>query len=207
MHPILVLLLAQTMYSGSTVLFYANKARILLWKSLIAYWYPMPIELSPSTRYFLGHSSMDIETHLTVPADAVYVEEWAHEGIKKCVVKYADDPIPRTWTESPFTKNPRTPWIWVGDRETEIDLTRTFSKFLVVGNRITSELASNLIRVTPKTKLIYIESGTFKVLDFPGDGLTIEEYVDRPVQSCGPVHRVEETLPPPVVGGCDDSVE
>jgi len=207
MHPLLVLALAHTLYCGSTVLSYADKARILLWKSWIAYWYPMPVELSPSTRYFLGHSSMDIETHLKVPTEAVYVEEWIQGATKKCVVKYADEAIPRTWSESPFSKHARTPWIWVGDRETEIDLTRTFNKFVVVGNRITSELASNLIRVTPKTKLIYIESGTFKVLEFPGDGLTIEEYVDRPVQSCGSVHRIEEPLPTPVVGGRDDSVE
>lgn len=195
------------MYCGSTLLSYADKARVLLWKSWIAYWYPMPVEISPTTRYFLGHSSLDIETHLTVPTDAVYVEEWMQGGTKKCVVKYAAEPIPRTWTESPFTKHARTPWIWVGDRETEIDLTRTFNKFVVVGNRIRSDLASNLIRMTPKTKLIYIESGTFKVLDFPGDGITIEEYVDRPVQNSGPVHRAEEPLPASVVGGRDDSVE
>ena len=150
---------------------------------------------------------MDIDTHLTVPTDAVYVEEWLHEGTPKCVVKYSGETIPRTWTESPVSKNARTPWIWVGDRETEIDLTRTFNKFVVVGNRITSTLTSNLIRMTPTTHLMYIESGTFKVLEFPGDGITIEDYVDRPVQNCGSVHRVEEPVPASVMGGRDDSVE
>lgn len=207
MHPLLVILAIHSFDFGKTALAYAERARILLWKSWISYWYPMPIDLIPSSRYFLGHSSMDLETHLTVPADAVYVEEWIKEGTKKCVVKYAGETIPRTWTEPPFSKHARTPWVWVGDRETEIDLTRTFNKFVVVGNRITAELAANLIRVTPKTKLIYIESGTFKVLDFPGDGLTIEEYVDRPVQNRGQIHRVEEPLPASVVGGRDDSVE
>jgi hypothetical protein len=102
------------------------------------------------------------------------------------------------------SKHARTPWIWVGDRETEMDLTRTFTKFVVVGNRITSELASAL---TPSPSLMYIESGTFKVLEFPGDGITIEEYVDRPVQTRRPIHRSEDPVPASVVGGRNDSVE
>jgi hypothetical protein len=35
-----------------------------------------------------------------------------------------------------------------------------------------------LIAVNDRTNLIYIESGTFKELKFPGDGLVIEEYED-----------------------------
>jgi hypothetical protein len=207
MHPILAVALMHTIHYGSVALTYAEKARALLWKLWIAYWYPIPVELAPTTRYFIGYPSIDLESHLTVPQGAVYIEEWVRESTKKCVVRYAGDTIPRQWTESPFAKHARTPWVWVGDRETEIDLTRTFNKFLVVGNRITVELVESLIRVTPKTKLIYIQSGTFKELDFPGDGLTIEDYDDRPVQSSGPVHRTEETVPPAVVGGRSDSVE
>jgi hypothetical protein len=75
--------------------------------------------------------------------------------------------------------------VWVGDRDTEIDLTRTFNRYLVVGNRITQALVKKLIQVTDKTNLIYIESGTFKELKFPGDGLVIEEYDDGPVQNRG----------------------
>jgi hypothetical protein len=207
MHPVLAVALLHTIHYGSIALTYAEKVRALLWKVWIAYWYPIPTDLTPSSRYFLGSPGEDMEAYLTVPPGLVYIEEWVLEKNKKCVVRYAGETIPRSWTESPFTKNPRTPWVWVGDRETEIDLTRTFNKFLVVGNRITSQLVEALIRVTPKTKLIYIQSGTFKELDFPGDGLTIEDYDDRPVQNCGPVHRTEETVPPAVVGGRSDSVE
>jgi hypothetical protein len=207
MYALFTLALMIGVEYSNTILSYADKARVLLWKFCIAYWYPMPVEITPSSRYFLGYPSLDIETHLTVPTDAVYVEEWLQEDTKKCVVKYSGESIPRTWTESPVSKNARTPWIWVGDRDTEIDLTRTFNKFVVVGNRITSTLASNLIRMTPTTHLMYIESGTFKVLEFPGDGITIEDYVDRPVQNCGSVHRAEEPVPASVMGGRDDSVE
>jgi hypothetical protein len=63
----------------------------------------------------------------------------------------------------------------VGDKETEIDLTRTFNRFLVVGNRIELALVLKLIQVTEKTNLIYIEAGTFKECKFPGDGIAIEQ--------------------------------
>lgn len=207
MHPALVFLLLHSIEAGNLALIYADRARALLWRLWNAYWYPAPVELTPTTRYFIGYPSIDLESHLTVPQGAVYIEEWVRESTKKCVVRYAGDKIPRSWTESPFDKNPRAPWIWVGDRQTEIDLTRTFNKFLVVGNRITSDLVEALIRVTPKTKLIYIQSGTFKELEFPGGGLTIEEYDDRPVQNSGPVHRTEEAVHAPVVGECNGSVE
>lgn len=172
------------------------------------YWNPTPKEIRPSTRYFLGVDGEDMEKHLTVPEKVVYIEEWQRGDVKKYVVKYGGETIPRAWTTSPFDKMVQSPWIWVGDRETEIDLTRTFNRFLVVGNRITKELVNHYVCVTPRTKLMYIQSGTFKELDFPGDGITIEEYgASGAVQSRGQVHRTEEAVPTPVVGGCNDSVE
>jgi hypothetical protein len=148
-----------------------------------------------------------MDGYLTVPERQIYIEEWVQGGVKKCVVRYAGEPIPREWSGTPFEKHVRSPWVWVGDRETEIDLTRTFNRYLVVGNRITSELVEKLIRVTPNTNLIYIESGTFKELKFPGDGLTIQAYDERPVQNSGTVPPVEEAVCAPVVGGHSDSVE
>lgn len=132
----------------------------------------------PHRRYFLDNADDDVETLDRVPEDQVYVEEWVQGETKRCVVKYEGEEIPKTWTSTPFDKNPKTPWVWVGDRETEIDLTRTFNKFLVVGNVINLDLVLKLIKVTERTNLIYIESGTFKELKFPGDGITIQEYVD-----------------------------
>lgn len=148
----------------------------LLRDSWNQYWSPIPLEIRPSAQYFLGFEGEDIEKYLTVPEKSIYLEEWRRGDLKKYVVKYGGDIIPRTWTESPFDKVARSPWLWVGDRETEIDLTRTFNKFLVVGNRITKELVHHYVRVTPKTRLMYIQARTFKELDFPGDGITIEEY-------------------------------
>jgi hypothetical protein len=132
----------------------------------------------PHKRYFLDNAVDDVETLDRVPEDQVYVEEWVQGETKRCVVKYEGEEIPKLWTTTPFDKNPKTPWVWVGDRETEIDLTRTFNRFLAVGNVITLDLVLKLIKVTERTHLIYIESGTFKELKFPGDGITIQEYVD-----------------------------
>jgi len=171
------------------------------------YWNPILSDIRPSDRYFLGAEGEDMEKYLTVPDKTIYIEEWRRGSLKKYVVRYEGETIPRSWSESPFDRTVRSPWIWVGDRETEIDLTRTFDKFLVAGNRITKELVYHYVRVTPRTKLMYIQSATFKELDFPGDGITIEEYVSRPVQGRGQVHHVEEAVPPTVMGGCNDSVE
>jgi hypothetical protein len=91
------------------------------------------------------------------------------------VVRYEGEEIPHDWIITPFDLTPKCPWIWVGDKETEIDLTRTFNKFLVVGNRIELALVLKLIQVTQRTNLIYIEKGTFDEKKFPGDGITIEE--------------------------------
>jgi hypothetical protein len=206
MHPFLTLLLVHTLHYGSTALSYVEKAHALLWRTWLAYWAPAyPGGIHPHTRYFLSDSRQ--VTGLRVPENSIYVEDWVENNVKRCIVRYPDEEIPMQWTTTPFEKIPRTPWVWVGDRETEIDLTRTFNRFLVVGNRITTDLVKKLIQVTPKTRLVYIESGTFKELDFPGDGLTIEEYDDRPLRDRRPVYHLEEAVPTPVVGGRNDSVE
>lgn len=138
----------------------------------------------PHRRYFLGEDSNGLESMTHVPEGKIYIEEWLHNDTKRSVVRYAGEEIPNTWATTPFAKHPKTPWVWVGDRETEIDLTRTFNKFLVVGNVIRMELVNKLIQVNQRSNLLYIESGTFKELKFPGDGITIVEYDDhRSVQS------------------------
>lgn len=133
----------------------------------------------PHRRYFLGEDSSTLDTTTHVPEGKIYIEEWVQNDTKRSVVRYAGEEIPKTWATSPFAKHPKTPWVWVGDRETEIDLTRTFNKYLVVGNVIKMDLVNKLIQVNQRSNLLYIESGTFKELKFPGDGITIVEYDDH----------------------------
>jgi hypothetical protein len=139
-------------------------------------------EIAPTDRYFLTPEGRDndVEGVDTVPENWVYVEEWIDiRGTKKMMVLYEGDLVPIVWGMSPFEKPPaKCPWVWVGDKETEIDLTRTFDKFLVPGNVLKEELVSKLIKMTDHTNLIYIETKTFNQVKFPGEGITIEADVD-----------------------------
>jgi hypothetical protein len=145
-----------------------------------AFMFPKLDTIRPHSQYFMTDDrtvSFD-EDYTRVPEDTVYIEEWVEGTHKKCVVLYEGDEIPKTWKQSPFARVAKCPWIWVGDRDTEIDLTRTFGKFLVVGNVIELALVLKLIQITDRTNLIYIESGTFNEIKFPGDGIVIEEYAE-----------------------------
>jgi hypothetical protein len=156
------------------ILRYIALIQTYLQKAWDWFWGPDPVD-GPVRRYFLSDEDEFDETYTRVPEDAVYVEEWVQDNKKKCVIRYEGEEIPKEWTSSPFDLKPRCPWIWVGDKETEIDLTRTFNKFLVVGNRIELALVLKLIQITDRTNLIYIEAGTFEERKFPGEGITIEE--------------------------------
>ena len=132
-------------------------------------------EIRPTTRYFLtsdGQHEITADAD-SVPPGSVYVEEWIDtKGHKKMTALYEGDLVPRIWGMTLFERPPaKCPWVWVGDRETEVDLTRTFDKFLVPGNIIKPELVSKL---TDQKNLIYIETKTFNQIKFPGDGITIE---------------------------------
>lgn len=174
LHDIHTFLLAMIF----TLLTGIGRGAVFVQGKWIEYKFRDVLKHKPQTRYYLcdenEHSTFD-EIDMRVPENCVYIEEWVDtHGHKKCVVAYEGDPIPKKWTSSPFDIPAKCPWVWVGDRETEIDLTRTFNKFLVPGNQITLDLVLKLIHVTNRTNLIYIESGTFKEIKFPGSGITIK---------------------------------
>ena len=135
-------------------------------------------DVKPAERYLLtaqGDKVYDLGDY--VPFNMVYIEEWRDtRGHVKSLVSYEGDLIPIVWGMSPFEKpSAKCPWVWVGDKDTEEDLTRTFDKFLVPGNVLKDELVS---RITKSSNLIYIETKTFNQVKFPGDGITIEADVD-----------------------------
>lgn len=135
-------------------------------------------EVKPAERYLLtalGDKLYDLGDY--VPFNMVYIEEWRDtKGHIKSLVSYEGDLIPIVWGMSPFDKPPaKCPWVWVGDKETEVDMTRMFDMFLVPGNVLKEDLVS---RVTKSSNLIYIETKTFNTVKFPGDGITIEADVD-----------------------------
>jgi hypothetical protein len=140
-------------------------------------------EIRPNDRYFLlpDRREDNVGNFDVVPRTWVYIEEWIDtRGHKKMIVLYEGAVVPTQWHISPFAMAPaKCPWVWVGDKETEIDLTRTFDKFLVPGNVLKEELVSKLIKITDHTNLIYIETKTFNQIKFPGDGITIQADVDE----------------------------
>ena len=129
--------------------------------------------IRPHHRGLIGDVIFDSSmTH--VPEGCIYTEEWYDShGNNRIKLLHEGDEIPSVWEHTPFEKEPLRPWVWVGNPETETDLTRAFDKYLVVGNHITQELVEHIL---PGRKLAYMDK-TFKQLDFPGDGITIEENV------------------------------
>jgi hypothetical protein len=157
-----------------TILRICNGAYSFLMNLWLVWFFRNHDTTRPYRQYFLSDDYEFDESFDTVPEDSVYVEEWVREGETKKVVRYEGEPIPHEWAQSPFDlPTPPCPWVWVGDKETEVDLTRTFQKFLVPGNKILLDLVLKLIQVNERTRLIYIDAVTFEEHEFPGDGITI----------------------------------
>jgi hypothetical protein len=124
----------------------------------------------PSRRYFLSTDYVYSPPfrNIPIPEDTVYVEEWVQNGHKKFRVLYPGEEI-TDYEGDPFA-SVHAPWIWVGNKETEHDVTKVFDKFLIPGNVIRKLLVDKLL---DSEKVIYIESKSFNELDFPGDGIVI----------------------------------
>lgn len=169
-------MLRQSIELCTSFMQYASRLFTTVKRAYDNYLYPELDTIRPHHQYYMTTTKLEFQTtDEVVPDQCIYIEEWVRNGRKLCVIKYAGEIIPTAWQQSPFEKNAKCPWIWVGDRETETDLTRAFNKFLIVGNVITDELIGHL---TSAKDMFYIESGTFKELKFPEEGLVIEEYVD-----------------------------
>ena len=149
----------------------------LAYNTILKWWQWFPVVDEPSNKYFLSDDDEYDEFYTRVPEGAVYIEEWTNKkGEKLCYVQYEGEEL--EGHANPFTlalKKARRPWVWIGDENTEIDLTRTFNKFLIPNNVIELALVEKLIRITENTKLIYVDAKTLEIKKFPGDGILIEE--------------------------------
>lgn len=129
----------------------------------------------PSRKYFLSDDDEYDESYARVPEGAVYIEEWINnDGDKLCYVQYEGEEIVQH--KNPFHhKKAKCPWLAITDEETDIELTRTFNRFLIPGNKILLDIVEKLIHITDNTRLMYIDSATLEVKKFPGNGILIEE--------------------------------
>ena len=132
-----------------------------------------PQDNTKITRYLLSdeYDSDDFE-YPRVPENSILIEEWVKEGVKKCNLFYEGE----EWIGdrySPFEQVPRTPWLWIGDKTTEVDLTAAMQKYLVVGNTIRLDLILHMIQVRENTNIVYIDVRTLEEVKFPADGVKI----------------------------------
>lgn len=107
-----------------------------------------------------------------VPEDAIYVEEWERDGEFRRRLLYECEEI------VPYEGNPfrpyKTPWIWIGDVTTGVDLTEAVGRYLMPGNTITLDLLLRFIRCTTDTSLMFIDPRTMEPTKFPSQGIRIE---------------------------------
>jgi hypothetical protein len=132
-----------------------------------------PKDLTKVTRYLLSdeYDSDDFE-YSRVPENSILIEEWVKDGVKKCNLFYEGE----EWVGdcySPFEQIPRVPWIWIGDKTTEVDLTAAMQKYLVVGNTIRLDLILHMIQVRDNTNIVYVDARTLEEVKFPVDGVKI----------------------------------
>ena len=122
-------------------------------------------------RFFISSTEeYDPEFDTHVPEGAIFVEEWKrgrysrrrilHEG--EAILPYEGDP----WRPVVM------PWVWIGDTNTQVDLTTALSKYMIPGNLITYELISTLC-TSDEADISFIDARTFIEHDFPAEGVRI----------------------------------
>jgi uncharacterized protein YycO len=88
------------------------------------------------------------------------------------VLFYEGEVITRE-TFDPFEDEPYVPWIWIGDKNTEVDLTHAMQKYMAVGNVIRLDLILHMIQVHYDTEIMYIDARTLEEVKFPASGVRI----------------------------------
>lgn len=107
----------------------------------------------------------DDTTH--VPEGCVYVQTWKVGDGKKSWVLYEGDEIKTLG--NPCEQKASVPWVWIGDAETEYDLTEKLAPFLVPGNRIRYALLSHFKGYDEEMNIQYIDKKTLDFVEFQDD--------------------------------------
>ena len=137
-------------------------------------WYFVPPKQNNVSYYILSdeYDQDEVDDMKRVPEDAIFIEEWEKDGVKKCNLFYDSDIIERNQFD-PFAQEPYVPWIWIGDKKTEVDLTAAMQKYMVVGNIIALDLILHMIQVHHDTEIVYIDARTLEEVKFPAKGVSI----------------------------------
>lgn len=142
----------------------------------ISWIFGAPIHHNKISYYILSdeYDQDEVDEMTRVPEDGVFIEEWERNGVKKCNLFYDTDEIVRGIYD-PFDHEPYVPWIWIGDKTSEVDLTAAMEKYMVVGNVIALDLILHLIQVHNDTEIVYIDARTFEEVKFPNKGVSIRK--------------------------------
>jgi hypothetical protein len=140
-------------------------------------WVLGPSPITKNVSYYLLSEEFDdddLDMMKRVPEDSIFIEDWEDNGVKKSILFYEGEEIRRRAVD-PFEKVPEVPWIWIGDKKTEVDLTAALQKYMVVGNVILIDLIIQLIQVHHDTEIVYIDARTLEEVKFPNGGVRIVE--------------------------------
>jgi hypothetical protein len=110
--------------------------------------------------------------------------------LKKSCVQYSGSKNVEH-TESPFTKNTKAPWVWIGYRklcDETIDLTEQMSEYVVPGNHIRKELIHIVAPNSRFGTLLYVDHKSFGLQELSCEGLVIaDDSTTSNVPPCGGV--------------------
>lgn len=138
-------------------------------RALAAFFAPFEIA---NRKYILSEYDEYDETMTHVPEESIYVEEWERDGEFRRRLLYECEEI------TPYDGNPfkayKSPWIWIGDVTTDVDLTDAVSRYLMPGNTIALDLLFRFIRCTSETRLMFVDPRTMELVKFPAEGVRIE---------------------------------
>jgi hypothetical protein len=138
-------------------------------------WLFGPVPKDHAINYHVLSDDYDVDDLVEmdrVPEDSIYIEEWIKPNRKRCVLFYEGEVITRD-TFDPFEEEPHVPWIWIGDKKTEVDLTNAMQKYMAVGNTIRLDLILHMIQVHYDTEIMYVDARTLEEVKFPASGVRI----------------------------------
>ena len=123
-------------------------------------------------KYLLGEYSEYDEAMTHVPEDCIYVEEWRKEDQVRRRLVYELEEI------TPYMGNPfdeaKTPWLWIGDVSTDVDITSAVDKYIMPGNEIRLDLLLLFLNPHRDMEIRYVHPASGDEILFPNRGVRIE---------------------------------
>lgn len=145
-------------------------------KQILSLWYSKEPVIYQTVYY--RSSSLDSGFY-TIPENITAVTEIKSVSLTDQTVKYKIwenevEYLDKEELEQIMKEDVIDPWLWIGASTLfkDEDMTSTIQPFVVVGNKITLEMLEKFYPCHYKWK--YLDTVTFKEVDFPVDGITID---------------------------------